>query len=115
MELENIDIEKGKQNNPSEFLNLWMPKMETPSTKGALEAILEVLSQEVGGDEERRDGRRALRRMLFWWIFNRISVLLSLMTLAKFTLVPRMRMKKIRWLENPCAFDTGNLLRGLQF
>jgi hypothetical protein len=74
-----------------------------------------VLFQEVGGDEERRDGRRALRRMLFWWIFNRISVLLSLMTLAKFTLVLRMGMKKIRWLENPCSFDTGNLLRGLQF
>jgi hypothetical protein len=30
LELENIDIEKGKRNNPSEFLNLWMPKMETP-------------------------------------------------------------------------------------
>ena len=85
------------------------------ATKDALEAIFEVLFQEIGGDEEHRDRRRALRRKLFWWIFSRSSVLLSLMTLAKFTLVFRMRMKKIKWLENPCAFDTGNLLRGLQF
>ena len=66
--------------------------------------------QHLDDDVEGTERRRISRRRLFWWLFTRSSAVLSLMTIARLVLIMRMRMKKIRWLENPYAFDTRSLL-----
>jgi hypothetical protein len=68
----------------------------------------------VNEDAIIRERRSLLRRSIFWWLFSRSSVLLSLMAVAKFALVFKTRVIGSRWLENPYAFDSRNL-RGIQF
>ena len=86
------------------MLILEIAKDETPKN------IPDSAIEDVGGDEVIGERKRLLRRRMFWWLFTRSSVLLSLMTVLKLAFVLRMRMKKIKWLENPCAFDTRSLL-----
>jgi hypothetical protein len=90
----------------------------------AVENALEILgfnSQEkvlklrgVNVDAVTREKRSLLRRRIFWWLFGRSSVLLSLIALAKFALLFRTRVMSLRWLENPYAFDSRSL-PGIQF
>ncbi len=82
-----------------------------PAVDSELEQSANPPAEQVDCDSEIDERRKLFRRQLLWWFFTRSSLLLSLMTVARFALLVRMRVKKIR-LETPYAFRSWSL-RGL--
>jgi hypothetical protein len=74
-----------------------------PAVDSELEQSANPSAEQVDCDSEIDERRKRFRRWLFWWLLTRSSLLLSLMTVARFALFVRVRVKKIR-LENPYAF-----------
>lgn len=60
-----------------------------------------------------KDRTRIHRRRIFWTLFGKLPMIISLFAVAKFALVWRLRAReKLRWLKNPYRFDP-MLLAGL--